>query len=154
MPVMQINAMQATEIKTEHPKPPMQIIRTPNINQTFITQSLPLNNANMGMSMDQSTPTTAIDDSLTNATALSASTGYNQKDSERKRQDECMHQRLYRYLCLLHTFRPEKAEIMLIICLFAYYLQCSDQRQPFRQYCMQTSIIPSCNPNIRHGMID
>lgn len=107
MPGMQLNPNQATEIKTEQPKPPMQIIRTPNITQTFITQSLPTNNANMGISMDQSVPAAPIDDSLNNVSTLTASTSYNQKDSERKRQDE-------RTLIILEPFAQLNALIFIV----------------------------------------
>lgn len=81
--------LQPNEIKTEYQsqqKTQMQLIRPQTVNQSFINQSLPSNSVNLNM--DQSASTSTIDDNLSNAAANSASTSYNQKTSERMRQDE------------------------------------------------------------------
>lgn len=78
--------------------------------------------------MDRTTPNTAIDDSLGNIGSSSSSTGNNPKNSERMRQDEGnLHISIHHGLSLRQWH--------------LYILQYSMERQPYRQFCMQTQLI-------------
>lgn len=101
---MQLNKIQTPihqiDIKNEHQtqqKQTIQLVRQPNVNQTFIAQSLPPNNVNVNVNanmpnasvnMDQMATGGAVDENLSNVGRNPQSTSYNQKTYERMRQDE------------------------------------------------------------------
>lgn len=99
--------IQQMDIKTEHQtqqKQTIQVVRPQNVNQPFISQSLPPNNvnvnintsinnanvnANVNANMEQmATGVGVVDETLTNAGPVTQSTSYNQKSVEKMRQDE------------------------------------------------------------------
>lgn len=102
------------DIKTEHQtqqKQTIQVVRPQNMNQPFIAQSLPPNNVsdkanmnntnvnanvNANANMEPMTTGAVVDD--TTAATGAQSTSYNQKLSERMRQDEGEYSEILKYL--------------------------------------------------------